>query len=107
MVDKFETGKKLDVAIKRAEKIKSFYSHVLAYIGVNAMVLIIWWEDNYIAGIFWPRCLFITAGVAGLILLGHGAAVSGPGLLLRKGWEEQKIKELAEKDKHNNTINNL
>ena len=79
-------------AKKRVEEIKGFYSHLVAYILVNAVLVVInlLTSPEYLWFI-WP---IIGWGV-GLII--HAFFVFSN--LLGKSWEERKIKEIMEKDK--------
>jgi hypothetical protein len=86
-------------AQKRVNEIKGFYTHLLVYVVINAMLIIASsnWDvldkgeihlSGYATALFW-----------GIGLAAHWASVFGPGLFLGKKWEERKIKELLEKDK--------
>lgn len=99
MANQFEIQQKLKLLQKQAAKERSFYRHAMAYAGINALLLVYWAIDTFIASIFWPRCFGITAGLSGVILLGHGGAVFGSKLLFGKNWEEEKLKQIIEKDK--------
>jgi len=81
-------------AKKRMEEVKSFYSHLLVYIAVNAGLFLL----NIVTSpghlwFYWP---LIGWGI-GLSI--HGVSVFGTQKLLGKDWEERKIKEIMEKEK--------
>lgn len=103
MENSFEVKDQLKRAQKAAEAVKSVYVHAMCYVGVNLATYTYWYFDDFIAAVFWPRCFAILTGVCGIILLGHAAWVFGPRLLMKKNWEEEKIKKLITKDKNNQT----
>lgn len=87
-------------AKKRVKKIKSFYSHLIVYLIINLLFIIkntsaIGWSGfkNTITtvSLFW-----------GIGLLFHWYSVFGKNIFFSKSWEENKIKELMEKDKSDN-----
>ena len=83
---------KYQEAKKRVEEIKGFYSHLISYIVVNAVLVVInlLTSPEYLWFI-WPMIGW------GLGLVIHAFFVFGN--LLGKDWEERKIKEIMEKDK--------
>lgn len=101
MENQFEIHEKLKKAQKSAEAVRGVYVHTMCYVGVNLATYTYWYFDDFIAPVFWPRCFTILTGVCGIIVLGHAAAVFGPRLLMKKNWEEEKLKQLIEKDKAN------
>lgn len=90
---------KLRRAQKQAGAVKGVYVHAMCYVGVNLATFIYYLFDDFIAPVFWPRCFTILTGVCGIILLGHAAWVFGPRLLMKKNWEDEKMRELIAKDK--------
>jgi hypothetical protein len=87
-------GEIYERARKRVEELKSFYSHLLVYLAVNAGLFLL----NIITSpkhlwFYWP---LIGWGI-GLTI--HGLSVFGTQNLLGKDWEEKKIRELMEKEK--------
>ena len=79
-------------AKKRVQEIKGFYSHLVTYILVNAVLVVInlLTSPEYLWFI-WP---IIGWGV-GLVI--HAFTVFSS--FWGKSWEERKIKEIMEKDK--------
>ena len=84
-------------AKKRVKRIKGFYIHLLVYTVVNIALIIsdsaegtdrFFTIDTYYTAIFW-----------GIGLLAHGLSVFLPNFILGKNWEEEKIRELMEKNK--------
>ena len=84
-------------AKKRVKRIKGFYIHALAYVLVNAGLIITITSfgksglnsiDTYWTAIFW-----------GIGLAAHALGVFLPNYILGKNWEEKKIRELMEKYK--------
>jgi len=88
------TDKKLENAKKRVKQLKEFYKSVITYLAVNVVLIIINLATNpeglwfYWVTIFW--------GIALIIQATH--IFIGKGKFLGKEWEEQKIKELMEKE---------
>lgn len=90
-------------AKKRVEKIKGFYIHLGVYIIINLLILVMKYIDvmdtfDY----FWEWDTFDVAFFWGIGLFFHFINVFGFNVILGKNWEEQKIKELMEKDKFEN-----
>ena len=84
-------------AKKRVKRIKGFYIHALIYVLVNIGLIITNTSvggsgfnsiDTYWTAIFW-----------GIGLAGHGLSVFLPNFILGKNWEEEKIRELMNKNK--------
>lgn len=93
-------GQKYIRAKKRVKAIKGFYGHLVAYLAVNAFILISsalsngsGWE------VFWEWQSYSTAFFWGIGLVFHAFNVFGMSFLLGKDWEEKKIKEIMDKDK--------
>lgn len=85
-------------AQKRVKDIKGFYIHLLVYLFVNgASILII--SNLQQNDSFNLQISNYTPFFWGIGLAAHWARVFGPGFILGKKWEEQKIKELMEKDR--------
>lgn len=79
-------------AKKRVKETKDFYFHIIAYILVNAVLVVInlLTSPEYLWSI-WP---IIGWGI-GLVI--HAFSIFGN--LRGKSWEERKIKEIMDKDK--------
>ncbi|MGV3459647.1 MAG: 2TM domain-containing protein [Flavobacterium sp.] len=99
MENEFEVHEKLKRIQKHAEAVQGVYVHAMCYVGVNLATLTYWYFDDFIAPVFWPRCFTILTGGCGIVLLGHAAVVFGSGWLMKRNWEEEKIKQLIEKNK--------
>ena len=86
-------------AKKKVKSIKGFYVHLTVYILVNAFILLSRamssgdWEG------FWEWQSYSTALFWGIGLAFHAFGVFGMDILLGRNWEDQKIKELMDKDK--------
>ncbi len=83
-------------ARKRVEEIKGFYVHLASYVLINAALILI----NLLTS---PNNLWFIWPLFGwgIGLIVHAFSVySG---LWGKSWEERKIKEIMEKDKHSGT----
>ncbi|PCH75646.1 MAG: hypothetical protein COB98_08600 [Flavobacteriaceae bacterium] len=86
-------------AKKKVKEIKGFYIHFAVYLAVNGFIFIshfmsegnfsfIWEWESYGTWFFWGIGLFF-----------HGFGVFGMDFLLGKQWEENKIKEIMNRDK--------
>ena len=85
---------KYERAKKRVEEIKGFYSHLIAYVAVNIVLVVI----NLVTsrGVLWFYWPLLGWGI-GLFFHAMGVFVFSkfPG----NQWEERKIKEIMEKMK--------
>jgi hypothetical protein len=88
-------------ALKRVKRIKGFYTHLLVYVVINAMVLIMQFTDKETSKDFWQWQTFGMAIFWGIGLGAHAMSVFIPTMLMGKEWEERKINQLMEKDKNN------
>ena len=87
-------GERYEMAKKRVEELRAFYSHLFVYLAVNAGLFLL----NIITSprhlwFYWP---LIGWGI-GLAI--HGFSVFGTRKILGEDWEERKIKEIMEKEK--------
>jgi hypothetical protein len=98
--DSFNSDVKYDLAYKRVKKIKGFYTHALVYVLVNAFILISSYNRSQIVNeVFWQWQTLNTVFFWGIGLVAHGLSVFGRDIFFGQNWEENKIKELMEKDK--------
>jgi 2TM domain len=98
--DSFNPDVQYDLAYKRVKRIKGFYTHALVYVVVNAFIIISSYIRSQIGNeIFWQWGTFSTVLFWGIGLVAHGLSVFGKNILFGQNWEENKIKELIEKDK--------
>ena len=87
------------LASKKIERIKSFYTHLGAYISINIVLFILMMSGAVnVHPTFWQTTFTITAGLGALGVAGHGLGVFGHRLLLSKNWEERKLKQLLDKE---------
>lgn len=92
---------KYQQALKRVKRIKGFYTHLMVYIVINAMLLIANYKNSDANENFWRWQSFNTLFFWGIGLTAHGLSVFLPSFMMGKDWEERKIKELMEKEKQN------
>jgi uncharacterized integral membrane protein len=89
-------------AVKKVKKLKGFYTHAMVYLVINSMFVIVNVQNlepgesyfqfkNYSTSLFW-----------GIGLLAHAMGTFIPYFVLGKNWQERKIKELMEKERHTN-----
>lgn len=92
---------KYQQALKRVKRIKGFYSHLMIYIVINAMLLIVNYKNHDGNEHFWRWQTFNTVIFWGIGLVAHCLSVFLPTFMLGNDWEERKIKELMDKEKQN------
>ncbi|MCG2611051.1 2TM domain-containing protein [Flavobacterium sp. SM15] len=85
-------------AEKRVKRLKGFYSHLLAYVIVNIMIVCLNIRDLKPGESYFQFQNFFTAFFWGIGLLAHGVSVFGHHLIFGKNWEERKIKEFMGKE---------
>ena len=93
MENNYQEEERYFKARKRVEEIKGFYGNLIAYIVVNIglMVLNLLTSPGYL-WFFWPMLGW------GIGVLFHGMKVFNYMPFFGKDWEEQKIKELMDKE---------
>ncbi|WP_299781775.1 2TM domain-containing protein [uncultured Formosa sp.] len=87
-------------AKKRVRRISGFYRHTLIYIVVNLVLVLINIKNLDPGESYFQWKNFITLGSWGIGLLAHGVSVFLPTLVIGKNWEDDKIKELMEKERN-------
>lgn len=85
-------------AQKRIKLIKNFYLRLGVYSAVNAMLLIVYLLDPYVANNFWTPTCFFTTVVAGLLVLANAINLYGGKYIVSKKWEARKLNEYINKD---------
>jgi len=80
-------------AKRRMEEIRGFYGHLVAYLVVNAVLLVLNLMTS--PGYLWVRWPLFGWGI-GIVL--HGASVFGAGRLFGPEWERRKIKEIMDRE---------
>lgn len=100
MEKSFEQLQKEEDIRKRVKAMSGFYKHLTAYIGVNIFLWIIHIINMDPNDSFFQWGTFSTAVFWGVGLFFHWYSVFGATLVLGRGWEERKIKELLEKEKN-------
>lgn len=89
---------KYQKAVKKVNKLKNFYTHLIVYIVINIMIYIgkiqkMEANDSYFDLEFFKLPIFWGIG-----LFFHAFSVFGMDFIFGKQWEEKKIKELMNKD---------
>ena len=92
---------KYESALKKVKRIKGFYTHLLVYIVINIMIIIVNIQELDKGESYFQFKIFSTVFFWGIGLVAHGLSVFGPDIFLGSNWEEQKIKELMDKEKFN------
>lgn len=80
-------------AHKKVEEIKKFYQHLMVYLLCNPIVIVVNLMTSPEFLYFW-WCLLGW----GIPIVLHGLKAFECALLFNKKWEEQKIKEILEKE---------
>ncbi|WP_299252444.1 2TM domain-containing protein [uncultured Lacinutrix sp.] len=91
---------RLDRARQRVKRIKSFYTHVLIYVVINLIVVFQNIENLEPGESYFQAHNFITFALWGIVIIIHALTVFLPNFVLGSNWEERKIKQIMEKDKH-------
>ncbi len=83
-------------AKKKVDSIKGFYSHLFVYLLVNIFIVTtLVWNTN----INWYSFSALSTPIFwGIGLASHGIGVFGRDIIFGKKWEDQKIKDLMEKE---------
>ncbi|MBW7675347.1 2TM domain-containing protein [Chryseobacterium chendengshani] len=86
-------------AEKRVKKLKGFYIHSIVFVFVNVLILVLKMTKLYPEENFWSWEYLKLPLFWGIGLAAPGVSVFFPTVILGKRWEEEKIRELMEKDK--------
>lgn len=89
-----------DRARKRVKRITGFYSHLVVFIIVNIMIVIINIQQLDPGESYFKWQNFTTLFLWGIGVMAHGLSVFMPTIVLGKNWEERKIREIMEKERH-------
>ena len=85
-------------AQKQVQKIKSFYTHLIIFIIVNAFIIIKKTQNIDEGESIWHA--FKLAFFWGIGLVFHGLKTFDVKPIFGKNWEERKIKEMMDKEKN-------
>ncbi|MXN89881.1 histidine kinase [Flavobacterium sp. Sd200] len=89
---------KRDMAVKKVKAIKGFYKHLLAYIIVNAVMIIMKVADLEPGERFLEFNTFSTAFFWGIGLALHAFNTFGTDFIFGNNWEERKIRKLMDNE---------
>ncbi|MFP3592055.1 2TM domain-containing protein [Chryseobacterium sp. SIMBA_038] len=87
-------------AERKVKKIKNFYVFTFIYFAVNIFILFLNYRELEPGQTIWSLKYFSLPIFWGIGVVGYGMSVFLPGFLLGNNWEEKKIKELMDKEKH-------
>lgn len=90
---------RLERARHRVKRLKGFYSHLLVYVIINAIVVVININDLQPGESYFQLRNFLTLGLWGIGLIAHALSVFLPNFILGSNWEERKIKEFMANEK--------
>lgn len=88
------------VAYKKMRRLRKFYIHFIVYILVNLYLLILQFNDLEPGENFFSFDTFSVAFFWGIGLVAHAFSVFIPHFVLGKDWEERKVKQFMDRDKH-------
>ncbi|MCJ7934000.1 MAG: 2TM domain-containing protein [Chryseobacterium sp.] len=86
-------------AKKQVERLRGFYSHLFIYVGVNLIIVYFNYTNLKPGESYFQFKNFFTAIFWGIGILAHAAAVFFSKVNFIRKWENQKIRELMEKQK--------
>ena len=92
-------GQDYQIAQRKVQKMKRFYTHLLVYVIVNAFIIISNIQKLDAGESIFRFSIYSTAFFWGIGLAAHALNVFGFNLFFNEKWEEKKIKEFLEKDK--------
>ena len=84
-------------AKKQVEKIKGFYTHLIVYLLVMAVLIFL--NLKYTPGYLWFLWTMVSWGIG---LLFHAAIIYNVFSFMGKDWEQRKIKEFMDKENTKN-----
>lgn len=88
-------------ALKKVRALKGFYRHLTVYLVINLLLLYLnTREEGLIKGLV-DISNYFTAFFWGIGLVAHAVGVFMPNFIFGGEWEERKIRELMEKERHN------
>ncbi|QDO94345.1 2TM domain-containing protein [Formosa sediminum] len=87
-------------AKKQVRRVSGFYRHALVYAVINIIIAIVNTQHLEAGESYFQWQNFTTLFFWGIGLVAHGASVFLPTLVIGKNWEDEKIKELMEKEKN-------
>ncbi|WP_247649190.1 2TM domain-containing protein [Lutibacter sp. B1] len=87
-------------AEKKVKQVKGFYLHLFWYVLINVSLLVMIYINLNADEEFFQWEHFATPFFWGIGLGFHWLGVFGKNFIFSKDWEERKIKEFMEKDKH-------
>ncbi len=101
MEDKYIEEQKYIRAKKKVKAIKGFYIHFMVYLMVNGFILLSRALSDGSWELFWEWQSYSTMIFWGIGIAFHAFGVFGMDIVLGKSWEDNKIKEIMDKDKRN------
>jgi len=87
-----EKSEKYERAKERVAELKKFYTHLITYIVIMALLFFVDLADGGNWWVHWPAIGW------GLFVLMHGISVGFGIGMFGPGWEEKKIKEIMEEE---------
>ncbi|MBE4950483.1 2TM domain-containing protein [Chryseobacterium culicis] len=86
-------------ARRQVERLRGFYGHLFAYVAVNAMIVVYNCMNLKPGESYFQFKNFFTATFWGIGVAAHALSVFLPRISFIRKWEDNKIKELMEKQK--------
>lgn len=100
MTDSYFEKERYDRAKKRVRRIRGFYTHAIIYLVINVMIVVVNIQRLEPGESYFQWQNFTTLFFWGVGLLAHGLSVFLPLIVIGKNWEDEKIKELMEKERN-------
>ena len=86
-----------EIAAKKVKKIAGFYRHLAIYCIINLYIVYLNVHNLDEGESYFQLKNFATAFFWGIGLIANGLSVFGPDLFFGAKWEEQKIKQIMQK----------
>jgi hypothetical protein len=96
----YQPEDKYAAAGREVKRLKGFYSHLIAYVFVNIIIVFINIYNLKEGESYFKMENFFTAFFWGIGLAAHGLSVFGRNVFFGKKWEERKIQELMKRDQN-------
>lgn len=87
-----------ELAAKRVDRLKGFYTHLSVYVVVNLIIVAVNINNLGPGESYFQWHNFLTLGFWGIGLLAHAASVFLPNILFGSNWETRKMQEYIDRE---------
>ncbi|MCT2408710.1 2TM domain-containing protein [Chryseobacterium antibioticum] len=94
-----ENNIRYEQARRQVDRLRGFYSHLFAYVAVNAMIVVYNMKHLEPGESYFQFKNFFTATFWGIGVVAHAIAIYLPHIGIIRDWEEKQIRKLMEKKK--------